>query len=239
MQHLLNNINAIHEFSPYQLAWKLSQPILYIYMPLGIAFGILFTNLGFPWYYASAMSALVYAGSVQFVALGVLAVGGGILELWLATIFIASRNAFYGLSLLHRCPKSYFKKHYFIFGLVDATYAVLTTVPKLEDSQDSTFSTYFNLLTHSYWIIGTTAGAYYCHLLPQIKGLEFILTCFFMVMVVEHVLTYKKLHVVVLAIIAALVSNILTPTTWLLTATLICVITIIFWQLRSENDSIR
>ena len=45
------------------------------FVPLGIAFGLLFQDLGYPWYFASLMGIIVYAGAAQFMAIGFLSAG--------------------------------------------------------------------------------------------------------------------------------------------------------------------
>ena len=46
-------------------------------------FGILFmTQLNLPWYYAPLMSLIIYAGALQFVALGIFAAHGSLLGLF-------------------------------------------------------------------------------------------------------------------------------------------------------------
>ena len=53
-------------------AIKISLPIMFGFVPLGIAFGLLFQDLGYPWYFASLMGIIVYAGAAQFMAIGFL-----------------------------------------------------------------------------------------------------------------------------------------------------------------------
>lgn len=40
-----------------------TSPVLFGYLPMGIAFGVLFQELGYPWYYASLMGLIIFAGS--------------------------------------------------------------------------------------------------------------------------------------------------------------------------------
>ncbi|MBT3195741.1 MAG: branched-chain amino acid ABC transporter permease, partial [Candidatus Ruthia sp.] len=39
---------------------KSTFPVLFGYIPLGIAFGMLFQDLGYPWYLATLMAFFVY-----------------------------------------------------------------------------------------------------------------------------------------------------------------------------------
>ena len=81
-------------------ALTISLPILFGFVPLGIAFGLLFQELGYPWYFASLMAIFVYAGAAQFMAIGLLSSGIGLLEIAISTFFLNSRHMFYGLAFL-------------------------------------------------------------------------------------------------------------------------------------------
>ena len=62
-------------------AFRASVPVMFGYVPLGMAFGILFQNLGYAWYYAPLMGLTVYAGAAQFMAVGLLAAPEGVAAL--------------------------------------------------------------------------------------------------------------------------------------------------------------
>ena len=109
----------------FKRALKFSLPTLFAYFPLGIIFAILWVEAGFPGYWAVTMSAVAFAGAVQFVALSMMQAKSGVLAILLAGSFVAFRNVFYGLSLLERFKyKPKLIQALLIFGLVDATYAV-------------------------------------------------------------------------------------------------------------------
>ena len=69
---------------------KTTLPILFGFLPLGIAFGILFQELGYPWYFATLMGICVYAGAAQFMAVGMLGAGVGLFEIAISTFFLNS-----------------------------------------------------------------------------------------------------------------------------------------------------
>ena len=100
-------------------AFRDSLPVMFGYVPLGMAFGVLFQNLGYSWYFATLMSVFVFAGAAQFMAIGLLAAHAPLLEVAIATFIINSRHMFFGLSLLRRYHARGLKKFYLIFGLTD------------------------------------------------------------------------------------------------------------------------
>ena len=69
------------------------------YIPMGIAFGVLFQNLGYEWYFAPLMGLLVYAGAAQFMAVGLLAAQASLLEVTVAIFILNLRHMFFGVSL--------------------------------------------------------------------------------------------------------------------------------------------
>jgi len=44
------------------LVVRASLPVMFGYLPLGAAFGVLFSELGYHWLWASAMGLFIYAG---------------------------------------------------------------------------------------------------------------------------------------------------------------------------------
>ena len=65
---------------------KSTFPVLFGYIPLGIAFGMLFQDLGYPWYLATLMAFFVYAGTAQFMIVGLLAAGVGLINIGVVKI---------------------------------------------------------------------------------------------------------------------------------------------------------
>ena len=109
-------------------ALRTSLPILFGFVPLGIAFGLLFQALGYSWYFSSLMGIVIYAGAAQFMAIGLLGAGVGIFEIAISTFFLNSRHMFYGLAFLKSFGNWNLRKLYLIFGLTDETYALMTTI---------------------------------------------------------------------------------------------------------------
>jgi len=88
----------------------------------------LFQELGYPWYFSTLMGIFVYAGAAQFMAIGLIGAGVGLLEIAISTFFLNSRHLFYGLAFLKIFGRWNFRKFYLIFGLTDETYALMTTI---------------------------------------------------------------------------------------------------------------
>ena len=95
------------------------------YLFAGIAFGVLLRSKGYSFWWAGLMSLLVYAGSLQFVAVNFFAPGVSLLHVAFLTLMVNLRHVFYGLSLLTKFQGMGWRRLYMIFGLSDETYSIL------------------------------------------------------------------------------------------------------------------
>lgn len=193
--------------------FKLSLPASFCYFPLGIIYGVLFTQNGFPWYYAPLFSIFVYAGAMQFLALTILAAGGSLLTLSLALIPLGIRNIFYGMTLFERFKcRNPFLKAYLAHGLVDATYSILITGPRYEDEKkDLRYITMLTVIIHLSWILGTLLGTAADALFTLPSGLEFTLTAFFAASAVEQVRKKREFMPIVIASASIMIALLAAP----------------------------
>jgi 4-azaleucine resistance transporter AzlC len=172
-------------------------PVLLGYIAIGLAFGLLFVKSGQPWWLATVMSLIVYAGAAQFMAVGLIASGTGIAEIAVLTLVVNARHMVYGLSLLDRFGACRRFKAYLVFALTDETYGILTTVEPpggeaaSSDEREAFYAT-VSALDQSYWVIGSTLGALIGGLIPfDTKGIDFALTALFIVLLVEQMRTVR------------------------------------------------
>lgn len=177
-----------------QSVFRLTLPILFGYIPLGMAFGVLFsTQLDFPWWGAPLMGVLIYAGAGQILAVSLLAVGAGLLEVFIAMFVLNARHLFYGLSLLGQFRGAGWRKAYLIFGLTDETYSLLTSRPRSRDRQhEQELDFRITGFNQCYWVLGCTIGALLGeNVVFDSTGIEFALVALFIVLTIEQ---YKALN---------------------------------------------
>ncbi len=196
-----------------KMALKHSLPAICCYLPLGIVYGLIFTQHGFPWYYAPLYSAFIYAGAMQFLALMILAAGGSLLTLSLALIPLAMRNIFYGMSFLERFKNCHpLLRIYLAHGLVDATYSILLTNPQYEDEKkDIRYITTLTVLIHASWIVGTFLGTFIDSICTLPAGLEFSLTAFFAASAIEQIRKKKELKPILIALASIAIALLIAP----------------------------
>lgn len=196
-------------------AWReagtLTLPVMFGYLPLGAAFGILAVEVGIPVWAALLMSLLIYAGAGQFLAVALLAAGSGLVEVAVATLMLNSRHLFYGLSLLKRFQGAGWRKPYLIFSLTDETYSLLTTLPA-ERARDHALALRIGLLNQSWWVLGSLAGALIGTTLAfDSRGIEFALTALFIVLTLEQARRLRQGLPFAIALITGLGALLLLP----------------------------
>ena len=111
-----------------RFAFKQSLPVLFGYLFLGAAFGIMLFKAGYNWVWAALISLLVYAGSGQFLLVSLISSGAGLATTALMTLFINTRHMFYGLSYIEKFKAGGWRYPFMIFTLTDETYSVNASI---------------------------------------------------------------------------------------------------------------
>lgn len=179
--------------SPVFQAFRASVPVLFGYIPIGIAFGFLLVKAGLEWYWAPIMCLTIYAGAAQYLAIPLITNGTALGEIALAIFLVNARHMVYGFSLLERFSHFRWAKPYLIFGLTDETYGLLTTVEPPVGGDHEQFDFWITLLDQFYWTLGSTLGAILGSvILWEAPGLEFALTALFIVLLVEQIRSLRR-----------------------------------------------
>ena len=185
-------------------------PVLTGYLALGFGFGILLTANGFgiPW--AFFMSLFIYAGSMQYVAVGLLAGGAPLITVAVTTLIVNARHLFYGVSMLDKYKNIGKIKPYLIFALTDETYSLLCKDnSKIEPENKKKYYFLVSILNHSYWITGSVLGATVGSLVEfNSEGIDFVLTALFVTIFIEQWMSTKK-HIPALIGVFASVASII------------------------------
>ena len=178
-------------------------PVMAGYIVLGIGFGVLLKNAGYGLGWALLMSSIVYAGSMQYVAVDLLSAGASLLYTALMTLAVNARHLFYSVSMLDKYKGTGTAKPFLIFGLTDETYSLLCTQELPEGISKKWAYLFISLLNHAYWIAGSCMGAVLGGWIPQqyMRGVDFSMTALFLVIFIEQWLTAKE-HAVSLSGIA-------------------------------------
>lgn len=162
-------------------------PIIPGYVFMGIAFGILLTNLGYGWYWPLLMSVIIYSGMAQFVAVNMLAPGLSFFNAFIFQLVLNARHLFYGLSMLEKFKVAGKLKPYLIFGLTDETYSILCSSEPPPDASPKHFYFFVAMLDQSYWVLGCLLGGLIGSLITfDTTGIDFSMTAFFITIVIDQ-----------------------------------------------------
>lgn len=173
-------------------SFKKSIPVLFGYLGIGLAFGIMLAEAGYNFVWAFFMSLFILGGSIQFVMVGFLSAGTPLATIAVMTLLINSRHIFYGLSFISKFKKMGKKYPYMVFSLTDETYSILCSL-KCPDGVDRDKSMFFiAMFDHSYWVIGSVLGALIGQLIPfDFKGVDFAMTALFTVIFLDQWRDFK------------------------------------------------
>ena len=170
-----------------RFALRQSLGVLFGYVFLGTAFGILLRQAGFGALWSLAFSGLVYAGSLQFVVAGFLAAPTSLPTVALMSLFINARHLFYGLSFIERFRSMGKKRPYMIFSLTDETYSVLCGMDEVPAGVDKNGAMFLvALLDQLYWVAGSLLGTLAGGLPLDFTGIDFSMTALFLVIFLEQ-----------------------------------------------------
>lgn len=187
--------------SNFRRAVKLTSPVFFGYIAIGIPFGLMVVNAGFPWWLAVAMSLLIYSGTGQYV--GVALFSSGMVNasnFWMSILafigiefFIGLRHVFYSLSLLETYRGTGKWKFPLIYTITDETFALISSCNIPRDADKGAYLAVISLFDYSYWVLGTLIGAIVGNFIPDgyLNGVDFALTTLFIVLMINQVKASK------------------------------------------------
>ncbi len=162
-------------------------PLIVGTSPFAVIFGTLVVSAGLPPEAALALSAIVFAGSAQFISIGLISGGAALPVIWLTTFVINLRHALYSATV-QPVTKAWPLPWRVLgaFWLTDECFAVFERRLQAVGERNSlpyylgsAISFYLN------WVIWTAVGAYLGNLIPGVAtlGLDFAMIATFAAMV--------------------------------------------------------
>ena len=135
---------------------KAGVPIAIGYMPIALTFGLIAKTTGLTLLDAVAMSAFVYAGASQFMALQMIAAGTGAIEIIVATFIVNIRHFLMSASINERTTeRSPFKKAAMAFGITDETFSVASLN---RENVDAAFMGGLIMMSYGSWVLFSGLG---------------------------------------------------------------------------------
>lgn len=173
MSNKLDAASGIHE----------TLPTIFGYIGICIALGIISRAAGINLFLTIFMSAFMYAGSAQFVAVAMIAVKSPILSIVLAVFLINARMILMGMTVAPFLQNETIGKNIIIGTLLtDESFAL--SMNKLNYTKRKLNFQWFNavnILAYSVWVLATALGAWAGNFItnPQKLGLNFAVIAMF------------------------------------------------------------
>ncbi|MEO1131560.1 MAG: AzlC family ABC transporter permease [Cyanobacteria bacterium J06639_1] len=205
--------------------------------PFGIIFGTLGASSDLSVWGTLGMSAIVFAGSAQFIALGLFGVGTPIILIVLTTFIVNLRHGLYSLALMpHVQSLSQRWKIPLAFWLTDEGFAVVIQRYQQSDRSPHKHWFYFGATSLFYlnWQLSTVLGVTVGRAIPDATewGLDFAMTVTFIGMTLPYLKTRPMLAAAATAGIVALLAHGLPHQLGLLVAAIAGVITGVWLEKR-------
>ena len=175
----------------FNKAFKSSVPVMAGYVVIGIGFGILLRSHGLGLGWAVLMSVFIYSGTMQFVAVDLIASSASLVATAITTLMVSARHLFYSVTMLRQYSKAGKAKPILIWTLTDETYALVCNLDKddsLPTDEDKTrYALFVSLLNQSYWVFGTALGSILGAAVSyDFAGIDFAMTALFVAVFVSQ-----------------------------------------------------
>lgn len=195
----------------FRAALRESAPVGFGYISLGMAFGLYAVSQGFHWWWATFTALIVYAGSMEFLLVGLVLSGTSLIQVAASTLFVNFRHIFYGISAPIKNCRNPLARLYGVHALTDEAYALLSNPKCREYSGPRIF--FIQLFCHIYWVGGVTAGALIGSVIPyDLSWMGFALTALFVALTIDVVkASAKPVPLLIIGLLCALVALIIVP----------------------------
>lgn len=186
-------------------------PIAVGVVPLGLAFGVLMVQTGFDWWWTPIFSIVIYAGSMEFLAISM--VTGGVTPAVAAVtgFMVNFRHIFYGLTFPRDEIRNRFVRAYSTYALTDESYAVLSAFPR-GSRPSGAFVFTVQLFCQVLWVVSGIIGALAGQAIPpSVKGLDFALVALFIVLAIDSFQNNKDYSLPLSAAVLGVLAGCLFP----------------------------
>ncbi len=204
------------------------------FVVMGMGLGVLVASVGLPWWVAPALSAIVFAGSVEFLLVGLIASSAPLALVASTTLLMNARHLVYGISYPLQNVKGNLAKALAVYMLCDEAYA-LNTAPGSQNFRSSRIMTVSVVLWLSWWggsTLGVILGATF---LSHLEGVDFVMTGMFLVLSIDAYRAVKDRITASLAVAASLTAIVLAPHSMLLVSLLTLVVLLIIRHLATQR----
>lgn len=190
----------------FVLGLKHGIPIVFGYIPVGIAYGVSALNAGFSPFETVLMSIMVYSGAGQVLGVGLTAQNASLFAIALATFLINFRYFIMSACVFNRLPSlSNIKKAWTAFYITDETFALFTTA----DSKTAKIQYIAGIiiLTYSSWVLGAAIGVVASSILPDFVTAALGIALYALFIAIVMPACKKSMAIAVLVVCTALFNS--------------------------------
>ena len=159
---------------------------------LSLSFGVVATDLGLPALAAVVMSAVVFAGSAQFAAVGILAAGGGLGAAVGAAALMNSRFVPMGFALGPSLQGGRVRRAVEGQAVVDSSWAMAA---RGDGRFDRSYLFGHTAVQYLAWVLGTAAGVVAPSMDARALGLDAVFPAFFLAILAGELVDRQRLGV--------------------------------------------
>lgn len=162
-------------------------PIMFEYIFVGIAFGILLNDAGYSVVWSVLCGFFIYAGSMQIVMISLMTSGVPLYMIAAMTFFINARHIFYGLGYVNKFRHMGWKYPYMVLTMTDETYSIRCDLEYPEGVDQQKVDFYIALFPHLLWTVSCAVGSLLGEMLTfDMTGIDFSATAFFVTVCVNQ-----------------------------------------------------
>lgn len=184
---------------------------------LGLGLGIILNAHGLPIWTAPLLSALVFAGSVEFLMVGMISGGASVASIALTVFLVNARHLVYGLSYPLHSVKGFWAKALAIHTLCDEAFALNSGPDRNERSGARIL--WVNTLIYVSWILSVVLGYVLgASFLNDLKGVDFVMVAIFTVLAMDGYRANPDRVTALFVAISAAIALIFAPSSFLVVA---------------------
>ena len=184
---------------------------------LGLGLGIILNAHGLPIWTAPLLSALVFAGSVEFLMVGMVSAGTPLASIALTVFLVNARHLVYGLSYPLHSVKGFWAKALAIHTLCDEAFALNSGPDRHERSGARIL--WVNVLIYVSWILSVVLGYVLgASFLSSLKGVDFVMVAIFTVLAMDGYRANPDRVTALFVAVSAAVALIFAPSSFLVVA---------------------
>lgn len=171
----------------FKYAVKHSIPVFVGFVPVALAYGVLMSSAGYNFLWTGATSAVVLAGSLQYLMVSFFGGGVSLSTIIVMALLLNSRHIFYGIPFIEKFRKFGKWRFYLIYTLIDEIFSLHCShdFPPDVDEKKAYICTAF--VVSQFWILMSTAGCLIGSLITfDTAGIDFAMTALFIVILIDQ-----------------------------------------------------